>query len=109
MKIYQIGEQGELLLQRVEAVPEDAQRVEPQNGRYIVGHSETGHHHTIAADGCVMHECSPLLCYLVLDRELSLEHQRPWDTHEPLDLGGGVWEVRRQREWTPEGERRAVD
>ena len=109
MRVDKIAEQGELLVRRVEAVPDGAQRVEPQGGRYVVGHSDTGHHHTIAADGCVMHELSPLLCYLVLDRGLSIEHQRAFDTHEPLDLGGGIWEVRRQREWTPEGERRAVD
>jgi len=38
-----------------------------------------------------------------------LQHLRGHDTHEQLDLPRGIWEVRRQREWTPEGERRALD
>jgi hypothetical protein len=109
MRVKNVAFQGELMVLRVAAVPEGARQVEPQDGRYLVAHSETGHHHTISADGCVMHEASPLLCYLMLDRGLSIVHERSWNTHEQLDLGGGIWEVHRQREWTPDGERLAAD
>jgi hypothetical protein len=39
-------------------------------------------------------------------------HQRGFDTHESMRLGGGIgsiFEVVRQREYTPEGWRRAAD
>lgn len=109
MKVQRIAFQGDLMVKRVAELPADTTVVAPVDGQYIVAHSETGHHHVIRADGCAMHEANPLLCYLVLDRDMSITHKRSWDTHEPLEIGGGIWEVRRQREWTPEGERRAAD
>lgn len=37
--------QGDMLLTRIDAIPEGAIRVEPINGFYVLAHSETGHNH----------------------------------------------------------------
>jgi len=38
-----------------------------------------------------------------------LEHHRSFDTHEALEIKPGIYEIRRQREYTPQGFRRAAD
>jgi hypothetical protein len=38
-----------------------------------------------------------------------LEHLRPHDTHESIQFEPGIYHVRRQREYTPEGLRRVED
>lgn len=37
------------------------------------------------------------------------ERERSFDTHESILLKGGTYEIRRQREYTPEGWRRVED
>ena len=82
------------------------------SGRVIVAHSETGHHHAID-DGAVRYFSepgSPTLTYLAIDGQFAdVVHHRPYDTHETLRLTKGLWEVRRQREWSPEGWRVVSD
>jgi hypothetical protein len=110
----QILFQGDLMVVRVRTLPQTAVRAQTN----IVAHSETGHHH-IAERGQVWEvPGDPLLCYLTPTGNdgIDLVHQRPWDTHETLrllndtpELGEVVYEIRRQREWTPEGWRRVED
>ena len=47
--------------------------------------------------------------WIKVNRPTVLEHQRPHDTHAPIKFAKGVYEVRRQREYTPEGWRRVAD
>lgn len=104
--------QGDVLLRVVDKIPENA-TLSQWSGRIIVTHSETGHHHIIDDAGCVRYEVNdPLVCYLRIDGpHADLVHARPWDTHATIRLlgGGTVYEVRRQREHTPEGWRRVAD
>jgi len=91
-----------------------------RTGPLVVAHSETGHHHSIA-DAAVAHfevPGDPLVCYLQLEGGadfgggVDVVHHRAWDTHETIRLlgqPGDVWQVRRQREHTPEGWRRVED
>ena len=111
--------QGDVMLVRIndQELPTGLVAVSPEGGHLIVTHSETGHHHTID----VVDRAAPVEMYrlpeeiyeafLVVsgDRPAVLEHRRPFDTHEPLALPPGVYRVRRQREYTPEGYRRAAD
>lgn len=106
--------QGDVHFHRRVAIPEGFAAIEPINGQYIVTHSETGHHHTVdAADAVLYQGSNPLVAYLRLESDSAeVIHRRGFDTHESIGLGGGVgavWEVRRQREYDPEGERRAAD
>lgn len=108
------GCQGDVLFRRVERVPEGFVAAKP-TARIVVAHSETGHHHAIDDTGVVLYESKdPLVCYLSMETadHVDVVHHRSFDTHETMRLGGGVgavWEVRRQREWAPEGWRRVED
>ncbi len=109
--IETMGAQGDVMFRRVASIPEGAE-AQKRVGPIVVAHSETGHHHTIP-DECVTHYArtdSPLVSWLKIDGDhADVVHQRTFDTHETLRLGGGAWEVRRQREHTPEGWRRVDD
>lgn len=113
-EISKCGAQGDCIFRRVDMVPSG---FAPQlrKGPIICAHSETGHHHAIDATGIVQYVSpDPLKCYLVFETAESADvvHHRSYDTHETVRLLGGigsVWEVRRQREWAPEGWRRVED
>lgn len=113
-KVTEIAAQGDVLFRRVKAVPKGFEP-EPASARTIVGHSETGHHHSVDVAGVRLHVGrDPLVAYLQLETVSSAEvvHHRDWDTHETLRLMGGVgsiWEIRRQREYTPTGWQRVAD
>lgn len=116
--IKKIGAQGDGLFVKVRAVPKDAVRVETK-GPLVVLHSETGHNHQVdVTDGVAMFQDprDPLICYLQLDgiEHADVVHHRDFHAHETLRLLGTpgkktTYQVRRQREWTPEGWRRAAD
>lgn len=111
--ISEIGAQGDLLIIKIDALPDGVERVKD----LVVAHSETGHHHV--ARGAVERFMEPggdgMLSYLVAKGPVQVEHLRSWDTHETLELlydgteTEVVWEIRRQREWTPDGWRRVED
>lgn len=112
--------QGDVLFRKVAAVPNGATKVKRENGAFVVAHSETGHHHVVTNDNVTMFDVpgNPLVAYLQLEGAcepgggIDVVHQRPWDTHETVRLlgaPGDVFEIRRQREWAPEGWRRVAD
>lgn len=106
--------QGDLLLTRIAVVPRQAVAVPRENGRIIVGHSETGHHHVIDADDAVTMYRLPEEIYeafLVVRAPAVLRHLRGFDTHEPIEIAPGTYRVRRQREraYVPEGWRASQD
>jgi hypothetical protein len=117
MKTFQNqAAQGDLLIRRIEALPANAKPATPENGQYIVAHSETGHHHVIAdRSNVVLYTTDdPMVSYLQVVEaadaaETLLEHLRSFDTHETIAIPPGVFELRRQREYTPEGWRRVED
>lgn len=110
--------QGDVLFRRIRAVPKTAIQSET-DGVIVVAHSETGHHHSIdATDGVrlFMEPSDPLVCYLRLEgvEHADVVHHRAWDTHDTVRLvakatGVTTFEVRRQREYTPQGWRRVED
>jgi hypothetical protein len=112
MKTFKnICAQGDVYIRRIDRLPANAVPMPSENGKVIVAHSETGHHHTMDDDDVVMHRLpdSIMDCFLVVKDEAVLEHQRPHDTHEPIKFGAGTYHVRRQREHTPEGWRQVAD
>ena len=54
-------------------------------------------------------ETNEFIAYLKVEEDTELKHKRSFDTHESLLLTPGIYEIRRQREYTPEGYRRAAD
>lgn len=103
--------QGDIMFVPVKKIPADAKEQAAVAGKHVLAHSETGHDHTIDADGVVFYEGGddPLTCYLALEEPKKVVHNRNWDTHDPISLKAGKWMGRRQREYTPEGWRRVED
>lgn len=110
--------QGDVLIRRVATLPQGGKVVPAVDGRVVVTHSETGHDHVMVLDkprrgakpAVVMYAAdNPLVAWLEVNRPTALTHLRPHDTHEPIMFGPGIYEVRRQREYTPEGWRQVQD
>ena len=119
-KIFKNGAfQGDFAIRRIEKLPADVVPVEPENGKYVIAHSETGHHHLITTQRVkAFRPKKPDIytLFLQIDEPLAgetlpeIEHLRSFDTHESIrPESGGIFEIKRQREHTPEGWRRAAD
>lgn len=107
--------QGDVFFIRRDALPANAKPIKPTANRIVVTHSKTGHDHVMVLDrnpvpAVVMFEGdNPLIAWLQVNRPTAMEHLRPHDTHEPIMFDSGIYEVRRQREYVPDGFRRVED
>lgn len=103
--------QGEFVIWRIDAIPPSATVVSPVNGVHIIAHSETGHHHVIEARSAdrFIDEVNEFISYLNVASDDQIKHLRDFDTHEPLHLSKGIYQIKAQREYIPEGFRRAID
>lgn len=108
--------QGDLFIRRIDSIPTDAKEIKAEKGRHVVAHSETGHDHIIAERPNIKlyGTGDPMVSYLEVVEatdvaEALLEHCRSFDTHETIKIPVGKYEIRRQREYTPEGWRRVED
>lgn len=112
MRIFKnVCAQGDIYITRIASLPDGVVRVSPENGSVIVTHSETGHHHVMLAERVKMWSIpdSIMEVFLTVEADTSLEHLREHDTHEPIMFSPGIYHVRRQREYVPEGFRRVED
>ncbi len=113
MKTFQNrAAQGDVYFERVASLPKDVAVVaDVTGGVLVIAHSETGHHHVMDARSAEMYRLPEEIyeCFLVVKEPTALEHLRPFDTHEPIMFEPGIYHVRRQREYTPEGWRRTQD
>lgn len=110
--IKKFGAQGDVMFRRVKKVPEGYTKSDNR----IVAHSETGHHHTADGNLEVWHNPNnAMLSYITVKGEAEITHHRAFDTHETMKLltddpeGETIWEIRRQREYSPEGWRMVMD
>ena len=101
--------QGDLLLVPIARLPEGADRV--RSGRLVLAEGEaTGHAHVVDDERASLHRhrdrWSPPARYLsvVGDEPVFLVHEE----HDRLPVAPGVYEVRRQREYEPQGRFRRV-
>lgn len=103
--------QGDLIIRRIHSIPSGLSDAIPEQGNHILAHSETGHHHVIDSKAARMFidEANAFIAYLNVATEAEIVHLRGFDTHAPLTLPPGKYEIRRQRENSPEGWRRAAD
>jgi len=121
-EIKNCAPQGDALMFRVKRLPANAKRVSSERGQLLVTHSETGHHHAVEERPGLelyQHPTDPLVGWLRITKgaqHADVVHHRPWDTHETLRLlysdsptGETIFEIRRQRERSPEGWRRVED
>lgn len=103
--------QGDIFIRRISFLPDNAVKNSSANGQHVVAHSETGHHHTVSAKQADFYTAAndPMIMYLVVSESADLIHNRSFDTHDPIRFDAGIYEIRRQREHTPEGWRRVAD
>jgi hypothetical protein len=109
MKTFtRIAAQGEITIVRVSGngkMPKGYVPLPPGEGKYIVGHSETGHHHVLSrTDGAhvAVLDRPPAgmrILRAILTQPMVLEHLRPHDTHDPIALDPGEYEIRIAREY----------
>jgi hypothetical protein len=120
MKIMRnMAAQGDFIILRIKDIPEGVVPVAPENGKVIVAHSETGHNHVmeatrveafeIPADKSNSQNVDLYKMFLLVKEDTQIDHLRSFDTHETIMVPPGTYEVRRQREYTAEGFRKAAD
>ncbi len=103
--------QGDVYFERIDSLPPGVVPAKTENGYFVVAHSETMHNHVIDSRNAQLFidETNAFIAYLKVMEPCELKHLRDYDTHEALGFKPGVYRVRRQREATPEGWRRAQD
>jgi hypothetical protein len=105
--------QGDMLLRRIDKLPEglELSKDEERPGYYILAHSETGHHHVIEKTNAqlLIDKTNEFIAYLEVSEPSEIKHLREHDTHESITVPKGLYEIRRQVEYTPQGLRRAQD
>lgn len=99
--------QGDVMFIRVNKLPLEA----TVTAGKVVAHSETGHHHSFEPNANVFVYSTPdeLKSYLEVKSPAVLKHRRDFDTHEEILFDIGTYEIRRQREHSPEGWKRVED
>lgn len=101
--------QGDVMIERVEALPAQLTKIEREGGRVILAHGEvTGHAHAISSAGASLFasELHPDVTFLdVKEAMAELVH----DEHSTIQLPAGTYRVTRQREYSPEQIRRVAD
>lgn len=114
-KFTRMAAQGDFIILRVNEIPKNLERLAPENGVLTVAHSETGHNHVMVADrveAFKVQGASTVDLYemfLKVEAPTEIRHLREFDTHESLMVEPGNYKVMRQREYTPEGFRKAQD
>ena len=109
--VVTVAAQGEIYIRRIYGDPatflDGGKPLQPENGKLVIGHSETGHHHVMEPGGVdvMVMDHAPegirLLRMIVQDPEKELVHERPHDTHETLSFAPGMYELRIGREYDP--------
>ncbi len=116
MKTFnKFGAQGDIAFRKIDKLPDGLVAHNPENGKLIVAHSETGHHH--AFECAVLDRPAvlgfksdnPMKLWLDVQVETVLKHFKTFDQHESVLFTPGFYEISRQREHTPAGFRRGQD
>lgn len=98
MKVLAIRH-GEVLLQPVEKAPEGKVT---KHKTFIVGHSETGHHHVLeATKSFEVTKMSNDELYVRLFEPAKLVHKKTVNRHHDLAVIPGIYKVIRKNEYDP--------
>jgi len=107
--------QGDFLIMKIKSVPTNVEPMAPEKDVFVIAHSETGHNHVMErthVEAFVPKNTKSVDVYelfLNVKEPTEINHLRSFDTHETLLVPPGNYVVKRQREYTPEGFRRAAD
>lgn len=105
-KLYR---QGDVLIIRVARIPAKAAKQRRDRGRVVLAYGEvTGHAHAIADSGAeLLHDPATERAFLRVLTEGGVELRH--EEHATITLPPGSYEVRRQREYSPERSRFVAD
>lgn len=112
-----IANQGEIRIDRIEALPDFATKAftEKNAKGYIISHSEQGHHHILGGDVDVMERVENVpagarILYAIVKEPTTL-FQDAAVPHDPVNVDPGIYEFRIKREFDPFAEqvRRVAD
>jgi hypothetical protein len=116
MKTFnKMAAQRDFIIIRIDEIPDGVELQQPENGKIVVAHSETGHNHVMEAERVTAYkpkdvkEADLYELFLSVDAPTTIDHLRSFDTHETLMVPTGKYKIRRQREYVAEGFRRAQD
>jgi len=116
MKTFtKMAAQGDFIIFRINQIPLDVEALSADNDFFIIAHSETGHNHVMErthVEAFLPKNTKSVDLYelfLNVKEPTEINHLRSFDTHETLLVPPGQYVVKRQREYTPEGFRRAAD
>lgn len=103
-KFFKTAAQGEITITKIVKLPAGLKPVSAVDGRFIIGHSETGHHHVISMERAQVFDQKKVpagmrVLYAVLDAPNALEHLRNFDTHKPIGLEPGIHKFSSGREF----------
>jgi len=87
--------QGDVLIRRTAALPPG---VVPATGSVLARGEATGHAHVVVGDGVVFRDPGSKALYVQVMSSAMVTHP----DHNPITLGPGLYEIIRQREYTPE-------
>lgn len=107
--------QGDFIIFRRDSLPDNLERIEPEDGKIIIAHSETGHNHVMEAETVEAYKPANTKnvnlyeLFLLVKEPTEIQHLRSYDTHEPILVPSGIYEIRRQREFAFKSIRRVND
>jgi len=109
VKNTRIVRQGDVLIERIDEIPEEAQLTRDES-RIIIAYGETtGHSHVVESPGAKLfaidRDTEIEEHYLALEQQADLVH----DEHDTVTLPPGKYRVHRQFEHEPAGARRVID
>lgn len=115
MKTFKVrAAQGEITIRRVgpvsgKVLPGGYTHLSLEDGKFVIGRSETGHHHVLDRADVVIGvldkpPAGMRILRAILEHPAKLEHHRPHDTHETIMLEPGEYEFRIAREFDPYAE-----
>lgn len=99
--------QGDVLLEKVAELPAGLEPIARENGKIVLAHGEaTGHAHAVVNRVAkFFQQPTTGKRFLHIQKPAVLTHQE----HATIDLEPGVYEVKRQREYSPEAIRNVAD
>lgn len=98
MNINNAVRHGECILIPVDKAPKGKTE---KHKSYIVGHSETGHHHILKSDVDFDVVMDKLEVYLLLNREATLTHKKTVNKHRNVIVKPGVYKIGHKTEYDP--------
>lgn len=88
------AQQGDVLLRKLDAMPEGTPSKITRNQRLVLAHGESGHSHIIEDTEAELIELGERML-LRLGKAATIVHEE----HKPITLSPGIWDVGRVREY----------